>query len=180
MCNPQPSDGLAHLGSHALHLTSSLQVPGIVDDPDEAEGVCMVGYDASASFEGVKDTQEALVVETAGTEALKPCSLSEAINAKQQMSHPFMQEPTYIGSINPDGHKPFATPEDHSVTLPIDRAPVSATEHAITCDMPYHKAIGILFAAASGPTHSESVKQIPLNFSDTSDPPFTHSSTAKD
>ena len=120
MCNPQPSDGLAHLGSHALHLTSSLQVPGIMDDPDEAGGVHMVGYDASVSFEGVKDTQEALVVETAGTEALEPRSLPEATNAEQQMSHPFMQEPTYISSINPDGHKPFATPEDHSVTLPID------------------------------------------------------------
>jgi hypothetical protein len=53
--NPQPSNGLAHLSSHALHLTSSLQVPGIADDPDEAEGVCTVGYDAPASLKGIED-----------------------------------------------------------------------------------------------------------------------------
>jgi hypothetical protein len=94
VCNPQPGNGLAHSGSHALHLASSLQVPGIVDDPDEAGGVCIVGYDASASFEGVKDTQEAPVVETADAVAPEPHSLPEAANTEWHMSHLSMQEPS--------------------------------------------------------------------------------------
>ena len=76
--NPQPGNGVAHSGSHPPHLASSLQVPGIVDDLDEAGGVCMVGYDTSASFEGIKDIQEAPVVETADIVAPKPHSLPEA------------------------------------------------------------------------------------------------------
>jgi hypothetical protein len=85
--NPQPSNGLAHSGSYALHLTSSLQVPGIADDPDKAGGVCTVGYDALASLEGVEDIQEAPTVETTDAEALEPCSLPEAANAEWHMSH---------------------------------------------------------------------------------------------
>jgi hypothetical protein len=53
-----------------------------VDDPDEAEEVHTVGYDASASFKGVEDMQEALMVETADAEAPEPCSLPEAANAE--------------------------------------------------------------------------------------------------
>ena len=90
--NPQPGDGLAHLGSHAPHLTSSLQVPGIADDPDKAGGVRTVGYDALASFEGVKDTPVAFTVETADAEALEPCSLPEATNIERHISHLLMQE----------------------------------------------------------------------------------------
>ena len=82
MHNPQPSNGAAHSGSHAPHLTSSLQVPGITDDPDEAGGVRMVGYDASASFEGVEDVQVAFAVGTAGAEAPEPCTHNEAANVK--------------------------------------------------------------------------------------------------
>ena len=90
--NPQPSNGLAHLGSHAPHLTSSLQVPGIADDPDKAGGVHTVGYDVSASFEGVEDTPVAFVVETADAEALEPCSLPEAANVERHTSHLLVQE----------------------------------------------------------------------------------------
>ena len=97
--NPQPGNGLARLGSHALHLASSLQVPGIVNDPDEAGGVCTVGYDVSASFEGVEDTSVAFAVETTDAEALKPCSLPEATNVEQHTSHLLVQEPSPVGSI---------------------------------------------------------------------------------
>jgi hypothetical protein len=92
VCNPQPSDGVAHSGSHPPHLTSSLQVPGIVDDPDEAGGVCMVEDNASASSKGVEYMQKAFTVETADVEAFKPCSLPEATNAKQHTSHLVAQE----------------------------------------------------------------------------------------
>ena len=63
---------------------------------------------------------------------------------------------------------------DHTVTIPIDHAPASATECAITYDVPYYKAVVIHFAATLGPAHSESTKQIPLTVSDTPDPPSTH------
>jgi hypothetical protein len=172
--NPQPGDGVAHSGSHPPHLASSLQVPGIVDDPDEAGGVHTVEDDASASFKGVEYTQKAFTVETADAEAFKPRSLPEAANTERHMSHLVAQESSRIGSINPDGPKPFAMPADHSVTLPIDQALVSAAAHAMTYDMPYCEAIHIPFAAASGPTHSDSIKQIPFTFLDTPDPPSTH------
>jgi hypothetical protein len=54
--NPQPSNGVAYSGSHPPYLTSSLQVPGITDDPDEAGGVCMLEDNASALYKGVEYT----------------------------------------------------------------------------------------------------------------------------
>jgi hypothetical protein len=47
---------------------------------------------ASASFEGVEDTQEAFTVETTDAEAPKPCTHAEATNVKQHTSHLVMQE----------------------------------------------------------------------------------------
>jgi hypothetical protein len=172
--NSQPGDGLAHSGSHALYLASSLQVPGIVDDSDEAGGVRTVGYDAPASLKGIEDTQEAPMVETADAEALKPYSLPEAANTEQHMSHLVMQEPSPVSSINPDDPKPSPTPTDHPVTFPINQAPASIAVHAITYDVPYREAIDIPFRATPGPAHSESTKWIPLILSDTPDPLSTH------
>jgi hypothetical protein len=54
----------------------------------------MVGYDASASYEDVKDTQGAFTVETADAEAFEPCSLPEATNAERHKSHLVTQEPS--------------------------------------------------------------------------------------
>jgi hypothetical protein len=169
--NPQPGNGVAHSGSHPPHLASSLQVPGIADDPDEAGGVRTVEDDASASFKGVEYTQKAFAVETADAEAFKPRSLPEAANAERHTSHLVAQESSRIGGINPDGPKPFAMPVDHSVTLPINQAPVSTAAHAMTYDMPYRKAVHIPFMATSGPTHSDFIKRVPFTFLDTPDPP---------
>jgi hypothetical protein len=66
--------------------------------------------------------------------------------------------------------EPSPTPTDHSVTLPINQAPA----HAITYDVPYCEAVYIPFAAASGPTYSDSVKQISFTFLDIPNPPSTH------
>jgi hypothetical protein len=134
----------------------------------------MVEEDALASFKGVEYTQKAFTVETADAEAFEPRSLPEATNAKQHTSHLVAQESSRISSVNPDGPKPFAMPADHSVTLPIDQALASAAAHAMTYDVPYREAICIPFAAASGPTHSDSIKRIPFTFLDTPDPPSTH------
>ena len=172
--NPQPGDGLAHSGSHAPHLTSSLQVPGIADDPDEAGGVRTVGYDASASFEGVEDTQEALAVETADAEALEPCSLPEAANVERHTSHLLAQDSSRVSGIDPDGPEPSPTQTDHPVTFPVDQAPASAAVRAMTHDVPYREVVDIHFAATLGPALSESAKRIPLTVSDTPDPPSTH------
>ena len=172
--NPQPGNGLAHSGSHALHLSSSLQVPGIMDGPDEAGGVCTVGYDASASLEGVKDMQDTLAAETTGAEAPKPRTHAEAANVEHHMSHLHVQESSQVSSVDPDGLKPSPTPTDHPVTHLIDQAPASAAACAVTHDVPYFKAVGIPFAATLGPAHSESAKQIPLTVSDTPNPPSTH------
>ena len=46
--NPQPGDGVAHPGSNAPHLASSLQDPGIAEGPDESGGVRTVEDDAPA------------------------------------------------------------------------------------------------------------------------------------
>jgi hypothetical protein len=145
-----------------------------MDDSDEAGGVCMVGYNALASFEGVEDMQEAFVVETADAEAFEPHLLPKAANAKQHKSHLVMQEPSRVSGIDPDGPKPSPMSTDHLVTLPIDQAPASAVARAMTYDMPYHKAIRIPFAAASGPMHSDSIKQIPFTFLDIPNPPSIH------
>jgi hypothetical protein len=134
----------------------------------------MVEDDASASFKGVEYTQKAFAVETADAEAFEPHSLPEAANAKWHMSHLVAQESSQIGGINPDGPKPFAMPADHSVTLPIDQALVSAAVHTMTYDVPYCKAVCIPFVATSGPTHSDSIKRIPFTFLDTPDPPSTY------
>jgi hypothetical protein len=174
VCNPQPSNQVVHSESHAPHLTSSLQVPGIADDPDEAGGVRTVGYDASASFKGIKDTQEALAVETADAEAPKPHSLPEAINVKQHTSHLLVQEPSQVGGIDPDGTKPSPMPMDHLVTFFIDQAPASTAVRTMTYNVPYHEAVDIPFGATPGPAHSESAKQIPLTLSDTPNPPSMH------
>ena len=172
--NPQPGDGAAHSGSYALHLASSLQVPGIADDPNEAGGVCTVGYDASASFEGVEDTPVAFAAETADAEALEPCSLPEAANVERHTSHLLAQEPSPVGGVDPDDPEPSPTPTDHTVTFPIDQAPASAAVRTMTHDVPYREAVDIPFGATPGPAHSESVKRIPLTFSDTPDPPSIH------
>jgi hypothetical protein len=50
----------------------------------------MVEYDAPASLEGIEDMQEAPTVETADTEALKPCSLPKATNTERHTSHLIM------------------------------------------------------------------------------------------
>jgi hypothetical protein len=60
------------LGSHTPHLASSLQVPGVAEDPDEAGGVRTVEDDASESFEDVEGAQLAFVVEIADAEAPEP------------------------------------------------------------------------------------------------------------
>ena len=172
--NPQPGDGLAHSGSHALHLASSLQVPGIADDPDEAGGVCTMGYDASASFKGIEDTPVAFAVEATAAEALEPCSLPEAANVEWHTSHLLAQEPSPVGSVDPDDPKPSPTPTDHTVTFPIDQAPASAAVHTMTHDMPYHEAVNIPFGATPGPAHPESTKRILLTLSDAPDSPSTH------
>jgi hypothetical protein len=52
--------------------------------------VHIVGYNASALFEGAEDMQEALAVETADAEAPKPHSLSEAANIEWHISHLLM------------------------------------------------------------------------------------------
>jgi hypothetical protein len=134
----------------------------------------MVEDNVSASFKGINDTQEAFMVETTDIEAPEPCTHAEAINIEWHTSHPVTQEPSQIGSINPNCPKPFVTPADHSVTLPINQAPVSIIECTIIYNMPYHEAISMPFTAASGPTHSESVKQISFTFLDIPDPPSTH------
>jgi hypothetical protein len=79
-----------------------------------------VGYDAPASLEGIEDTQEAPAVETADAEALEPCSLPEAANAERHTSHLIAQEPSPVGSVDPDNPEPSPTPTDHLVTFPID------------------------------------------------------------
>jgi hypothetical protein len=113
-------------------------------------------------------------VETADAEAFKPCSLPEATNAEQHTSHLVAQGSSSISSINPNGSKPFAMPADHSVTLPINQAPASTVAHTMTYNMPYYKAVHILFVAASGPTHSDSIKQISFTFLDIPNPPSMH------
>ena len=172
--NPQPGDGAAHSGSHASHLTSSLQVPGIADDLDKAGGVCTVGYNVSASFKGIEDVQIAFTVRTAGTEAPKPCTHNEAVNAEQHTSHLLGQESSRVGSIDPNYPKPSLTPLDHLVTFPIDQAPASTAVRTTTYNMPYCEAVNFPFAATSGPSHSESVMWIPFTFIDTPDPPSTY------
>ena len=172
--NPQPGDGLACSGSHALHLASSLQVPGIVDDPDKAGGVCTMGYDASASFEGVEDTPVAFAVEAAAAEALEPCSLPEAANVKWHTSHLLAQEPSPVGGVNPDDPEPSPTPTDHMVTFPINQAPASAAVRTMTHDVPYCEAVDIPFGATPGPAHPESAKRILLTLSDAPNSPSTH------
>jgi hypothetical protein len=142
-----------------------------MDNPDKAGGVHIVGYDMSASFEGVEDTQEALVVETADTEALKPHSLPKATNIKWHTSHLLTQEPSQVDGIDPDSPEPSPMPMDYLVTLPIDQPPASIVAHTITYDMPYYEAVYIPFMATSRPMHSDSIKWIPLTFSNTSDPP---------
>ena len=174
MHNPQPGNGLAHSGSHALHLSSSLQVPGIADGPDEAGGVRTVGYNASASLKGIEDTQDTLAAETTGAEAPKPCTHAEATNVKRHTSHLHMQESSRVGGVDPDSPKPFPTPTDYPVTHLIDQAPVSTAACTVTHDAPYFEAISIPFAATLGPAHLESTKRIPLTVSDTPDPPSTH------
>ena len=134
----------------------------------------MVGYDALASFEGVEDIPVAFAVETADTEALEPCSLPEAANVEWHTSHLLVQESSRVGGVDPDCPELSSIPADHTVTIPINHTPASTTEHAITRDVPYHKAVVICFAATLGPAHSESAKRIPLTVSDTPDPPSTH------
>jgi hypothetical protein len=145
-----------------------------MDDPDEAEGVHMVGYDVLASLKGVEDTQEAPMVETADVEALKPCSLPEAANAEQHTSHLITQEPSPVSGVDPDNPEPSPTPMDHPVTFPINQALASTVVHAITYDMPYHKAISIPFRATPRPAHLESTKWISLTLSNTPDPLSMH------
>jgi hypothetical protein len=141
-----------------------------MDDPDEAGGVRMVEDDASALFEGTKDMQEAFAVETTDAEAPKPYTHAEATNVEWHMSHLVMQKSSQVSSVNPDSPEPSPMPTDHSVTLPINQAPV----YAMTYDMPYHKAIHIPFAATSGPIYSDSIKQISFTFLDTPDPLSIH------
>jgi hypothetical protein len=145
-----------------------------MDDPDEAGGVRMVGYDVLASFEGIEDTQKALMVETTDAEAPKPRSLPEAANVEWHTSHLLMQEPSQVGGVNHNGPEPSPMPMDHPVTFPIDQAPVSAVVCAMTYNVPYCKAVGIPFGPTSGPAHLESTKWIPLTLSDTPNPPSIH------
>ena len=61
---------------------------------------------ALASFEGIKDTPVAFMVETADAEALKPCSLPKAANIKQHTSHLLAHEPSPVSSVHPNNPKP--------------------------------------------------------------------------
>ena len=131
-----------------------------------------------ASFEGAEGTLMGFAVDTAGAEAPEPRTHAEAANVERHRSHQITREGrpqlSRVGGVNLDGPEPTPTSTDHSVTFPIDRAPASATAHAMTCDVPYREAVRIPFAPTSGPTHSDSVKRIPVTFSDTPDPPSTH------
>ena len=131
----------------------------------------MVGYDVSASFERVKDMQEALAVETIGAEAPEARTHVEATNVERHTSHLLAQEPSPVGSVNPNDPEPSPMPTDHTVTFPIDQAPASTAVHTMTHDVPYHEAVDIPFGATPGPAHSESAKQIPLTLSDAPDSP---------
>jgi hypothetical protein len=107
----QPGGGVAHSGSHAPHLASSLQVPGIAEDLDETEGLRTVQYDAPVSFEGVEGTPMAFAVKTAA-EVLEPCPFTEAANGERRNSHLAAQKPNHTGGVDPDYPKFPPAPAD--------------------------------------------------------------------
>ena len=91
--------------------------------------------------------QVAFAVGTAGTEAPKPHTHTEAANVERHTSHLLMQESSQVSSVNLDSPDPSPMLMDHSVIFPIDQAPANAAVCAMICNVPYYKDVGISFMA---------------------------------
>ena len=79
VCDLQAGEGVVHSSTNAPCIAPSLQVPEIfVEDPVEAGGVWTVDDSLPVMYKDFVGMEYIFVAETADTEALKPCTLTEA------------------------------------------------------------------------------------------------------
>jgi len=120
-----------HLGTNAPCLVPCLQASeAFAEDPDEAGGVTTMEDSVVAPPLDSKTVELAFAAETAGAEALQPCTLEFG-------TEDIVLVDVAALTLDIDDLEPLSAPVPHLT----DPAPASAAECTITCNVPHREAV---------------------------------------